>query len=266
MHTILETYSTAELLGIALSIFLLGMAKGGFPIGAIALPMLVLIWPTEAGGAKQVAGFMLPMLCTMDIIAVTAYRRHVVWNRVLRLIPASIAGVALASVLFLFGDTLVSLSDRWLKLMIGAIGILFVLYQSFRKLILKKLEGSRPSWKTAGVFGFVAGITSTLAHAGGPVAQMYFLPQDIPKMGLAGSMAAFFFLLNLIKVVPYAISGQFSGRVLLLGALVLPVIPLGVFAGYRAVRLMKGDSYRVFIYLVLLVTSTLLIAKAITTG
>jgi hypothetical protein len=265
MQAIFDTYTTTQLTVIALSIFLLGMAKGGFPIGAIALPILVLIWPQEAGGAKQVAGFMLPMLCTMDLFAIAFYRRHIQWRRILPLVPAASVGVVVASLLFLFGDvTVVSLSDRWLKFMIGAIGILFVGYQASRKIILKKLEETRPGWRTASGFGFAAGITSTLAHAAGPVAQMYFLPQDMNKMALAAAMAGFFFLLNLIKLVPYATSGQFSGPVLLLGGMMLPIIPFGVVTGYLGVRAMRGHYYRLFIYAILLCSSTMLVYTAMT--
>lgn len=265
MQAILETYNAAQLTGVAVSVFLLGMSKGGFPIGAVALPALILIWPKEAGGAKQVAGFMLPMLCTMDLFAVAFYRNHIKWRRILPLLPASCLGVAVASVLFLFADlTVISLSDRWLKFMIGAIGILFVIYQATRKLILKKLESTQPGWTEASGFGFAAGITSTLAHAAAPVAQMYFLPQNLTKMGLAAAMAGFFFLLNLVKVVPYAASGQLSSQVLTLGACMLPVIPAGVVTGYVCVRVMNSDDYRIFIYLILFSTSAILIAKALT--
>lgn len=265
MDSFLTLYPPPLLLCIVLSIFLLGMSKGGFPVGAVALPAMVLIWPGQAGGAKQVIAFMLPILCVMDLFAVRFYWRHIRWERITPLLPATLLGVALASVLFLFGDkTMLSLSDRWLKFMIGLIGILFVLYQATRRLILHTLQNRSPGWKTASGFGLLAGVTSTLAHAGGPVAQMYLLPQNLGKMQFAATAAGFFFLLNLVKLLPYAASGQFSGSILLLATVMLPVVPLGVGAGYLAVKMMRGDAYRIFIHAILLFTSVLLLGKALT--
>lgn len=263
MQTLFETYSGAQLGWIAFFILLLGMAKGGFPIGAIVLPLLILVWPEKAGDTKSVAAFMLPMLCLMDVFAVGFYRKHIRWERILPLLPAAVLGVALASFLFLFGTSFASFSDRWLKLMIGLIGLLFVAYQLCRKIILTRLATTTPSWKKAGGFGFSAGVTSTLAHAAGPLAQMYFLPQELNKMALAASMAGFFFVLNLIKVIPYFLSGQFTREGLLLCTLMLPVIPLGVAAGYTGVRMMKSDTYRGFIYCILFCTSCLLIFRSV---
>lgn len=264
MQTILDIYSTAQLIWVALLILILGMAKGGFPIGAIVLPLLVLVWPEKAGDTKSVAAFMLPMLCVMDVFAVSFYRRHIQWRRIFPLIPGAVLGVLLASLLFLFGNSFVSFSDRWLKLMIGLIGLLFVGYQLCRKIILRKLTATQPTRGKAGGFGFSAGVTSTLAHAAGPLAQMYFLPQGLNKMALAASMAGFFFILNLVKVIPYFFSGQFTREGLFLCTLMLPVIPVGVAVGYTGVRLMKGETYRAFIYSILFCTSCLLIYRSLT--
>ncbi|MDT8391853.1 MAG: sulfite exporter TauE/SafE family protein [Lentisphaeria bacterium] len=263
MRTIFDIYSSTQLIWVAVSIFLMGMGKGGFPIGAVALPLLVLVWPEQAGDTKKVAAFMLPMLCVMDCFAVGFYRNHIDWRRVLPLVPMAVLGVATASVLFLFGDSFVHLSDRWLKLMIGLIGLMFVAYQICRKLILNRLSDSEPTRRKAHGFGFSAGVTSTLAHAAAPLAQMYFLPQGLGKMTLAASMAGFFFILNLVKVIPYFFSGQFTREGMTLCAMMLPLIPVGVAAGFTSVRMMKGDTYRLFIHIILFCTSCVLIQRAL---
>lgn len=73
----LSNYALLDLFWIGLSLFLLGMSKGGFPVGAIALPILILVWPTQAQAARESVGFMLPMLCLIDVVALTIYWRHV---------------------------------------------------------------------------------------------------------------------------------------------------------------------------------------------
>ena len=112
------------------------------------------------------------------------------------------------------------------------------------------------------LFGFSAGVTSTLAHAAGPIAQMYLLPRRLPKMQFAATTAAFFFGLNLVKLVPFGALGRLTRDNLLLGACVLPLAPVGVAAGYLLVRAMNNRHYVIFIYVVLSLVSILLMVKS----
>jgi hypothetical protein len=41
-------YAALDLFWIGLSLFMIGMSKGGFPVGAIALPILILVWPARS--------------------------------------------------------------------------------------------------------------------------------------------------------------------------------------------------------------------------
>ena len=125
----LAQYNLSELFWIGLSLLLLGMGKGGFPVGTIALPILILVWPAQAHAARSAVGFMLPMLCLMDLVALLFYWRQVQWKRLRFLMPATILGVAVASVLFVSNEgALIAVSDQVLKLLIGLLGILFVGY------------------------------------------------------------------------------------------------------------------------------------------
>ncbi len=252
--------TTAELFWIGLSILFLGMSKGGFPIGAIALPVIVLAWPDQAAAARSAVAFMLPMLCVMDVFAVAFYRHQIEWRRIVPLFPSILIGVALASVLFVSPENpLLTISDRGLKLMIGLIGIAFTLYQFARSRILARLEVHHPGRIMQAVFGAGAGVTSTIAHAAGPVLQMYLLPQHLPKLHFAGTNAAFFLVLNLVKDV----LGRYSHEGVVLGGLLLPVIPVGVILGVVLVRIIPEKIYRRFLYTVLGVTSAVLVVKAL---
>jgi uncharacterized membrane protein YfcA len=260
----LSLYSALDLFWIGLSLFLIGMSKGGFPVGSIALPILILVWPEPAQAARSAVGFMLPMLCLMDIVALGFYRRHVQWRRLIYLMPATIAGVAVASVLFVSDESaLIAVSDRVLKMLIGALGILFVVYFAAKRWILQHMHAARPSWGKGSVFGFAAGITSTLAHAAGPVMQMYLLPQQLDKKKFAATGCAFFWMLNLIKLMPFTLLGRIEADSLKLGGLLLPVIPAGVALGWWFTHRTEQRYYTALIYTVLLVTSVTLILKAL---
>ena len=260
----LAQYSVMELFLIGLSLFMIGMSKGGFPVGAIALPLLILVWPAQAQAARSAVGFMLPMLCIMDLVALSFYWKKVQWRRLGFLMPASLLGVAVASVLFVSDESsLISVSDRVLKIAIGMIGILFVVYFATKKWILKHLHASEPNWKTGSLFGFSAGITSTLAHAAGPVMKMYLLPQHLEKKKFAGTNCAYFWMLNLIKLIPFVLLGRIHPDNLKLGGALLPVLPLGVALGWWLTHKTKQKHYTALIYAVLLITSITLIAKAL---
>ncbi len=260
----LSEYVALDLCWIGLSLFLIGMSKGGFPVGAIALPVLILVWPAQAQAARSAVGFMLPMLCIMDLVALAFYWRHVQWGRLIYLMPATILGVAVASVLFVSDESAkIALSDRMLKILIGALGIVFVVYFAARKWILRHIHVSEPNWTKGSVFGFGAGITSTLAHAAGPVMQMYLLPQQLEKKKFAGTSCAFFWMLNLIKLLPFAMFGRILPDNLKLGGVLLPVIPLGVAFGWWLTHKTEQKHYTILIYAVLLITSVTLILKAL---
>lgn len=260
----LSLYGAIDLCLIGLSLFLIGMSKGGFPVGAIALPILILVWPIQAEAARSAVGFMLPMLCLMDIVALSFYWKHVQWGRLIYLMPATILGVVVASFLFVSDESaLIAVSDRALKILIGALGILFVIYFAAKKWILQHIHASEPNWGKGSVSGFAAGITSTLAHAAGPVMQMYLLPQHLDKKKFAGTSCAFFWMLNLIKLVPFAMLGRIEADNLKLGALLLPVIPLGVALGWWLTHKTEQKHYTTLIYVVLLTTSITLILKAL---
>jgi len=260
----LSQYAALDLFWIGLSLFLIGMSKGGFPVGAVALPILILVWPSPAQAARAAVGFMLPMLCLMDIMALSFYWRHVQWGRLIYLMPATVLGVVVASFLFVSDESaMIAVSDKALKILIGLLGILFVAYFAAKKWILRHIHASEPTWGKGAVFGFSAGIASSLAHAAGPVMQMYLLPQHLEKRKFAATGCAFFWMLNLIKLLPFTMLGRIQPDNLKLGGMLLPIIPLGVALGWWLTHKTKQKHYTGLIYAVLLITSVTLILKAL---
>lgn len=263
MMEFFTNYAAVDLFWIGLSLFLIGMSKGGFPVGTIALPILILMWPSQAQAAREAVGFMLPMLCLMDVVALTFYWRHVLWERLIYLLPATLLGVVVASFLFVSNEAAVAVSDRMLKILIGVLGILFVVYFAARHWILQHIHAEEPNWSKGTLFGMAAGVTSTLAHAAGPVVQMYLLPQHLEKKKFAATSCAFFWLLNLVKLLPFSMMGRIRADNLKLGALLLPIIPLGVAFGWWLTHRTRQKHYTMLIYVVLFFTSVTLILKAV---
>ena len=75
-----------------LSALLIGMSKTGIQgISLLAVPLMAMTF-----GAKPSTGLILPLLCVADLIAVLYYRRIAEWKYVLKLLPAALAGFAVA--------------------------------------------------------------------------------------------------------------------------------------------------------------------------
>lgn len=253
-----------SIIWIGLSVFLLGMSKGGFPIGNVALPLIVLSWPASAQATRHAVAFMLPLLCLMDIGAWLVYHRHIQWHLLRPLFPGMLAGVAMGTVFFVFSPAQgAGISDRVLKGAIGALGLIFSLWHLIQPRIRHYLTQKPPVGITAWIFGGMAGITSTLAHAAGPVMQMYLLPRNLPKMHFAATTAAFFMVLNGVKLVPFAAAGRFTHANLSLALLLLPLIPAGVSSGYWLVKRTRQQNYVRLIRAVLFGASLLLVMRAI---
>jgi len=260
----MSTFTTPEWLGIALSILIMGMSKGGLPISGVALPLLVLLWPEQGQAARSAVSFMLPLLCVMDIVGVILYRGKPDWTHIKKLLIPALVGVIVASMFFV-SDSGISFSDRTLKLIIGLLGLAFTAWHLWGKHLHKApLTYAGNSRLRPGLYGFSGGFTSTIAHAAGPVMQMYFLPTGLAKTQFAATTVYFFLFLNAIKLIPFTLLGRFNREQLTANLWMLPVIPIGVLMGYAIVRTMREQYYKNFIYLALSLTSGLLVYNALT--
>ncbi len=257
-------YSIPQLTWIALVLVVTGMHKGGFPVGLIGSSLMILIWPDQSHSARNAIGFLLPLLCLMDVFGVYLYRTTIDWKRLTFLWPGTLFGIGAASVLFISDSTrFFSVSESTLKICIGALGLLFIGYYLTKKIILSHLEKSlKPGLGSSSLFGVGAGLTSTLADAAAPVMQMYLLPQRLPKKWYIGTNGAFFLVINLIKLIPFVLLGHISSQSLILGGVMLPTLPIGVGLGFWLAHKTNEKHYNLMIYAVLLVTSILLIGQS----
>ena len=156
------------------------------------------------------------------------------------------------------------MSDQTLKLVIGILGLLFTVWNFWGK--HRFTHGQtliRSTRNRARFYGFFGGFTSTIAHAAGPVMQMYFLGTGLPKTQFAATTIYFFVFLNAIKLIPFALLGRFTKEQLFLDLKMLPLIPVGVLMGYFIVRIMKEEHYTTFIHIMLFLTSVLLIYRTL---
>lgn len=198
-----------------------GVAKSGFA-GVSLIHVLVM---AHIFGDKASTGVVLPMLVVGDICAVLAFKRHAVWRHVARTLPVACVGVAVGTWLM----TLVP--QEAYKPIIGWTVLALVLVQLWRMWKPAMFEHVPHSWPFAATMGMLAGITTMMANAAGPVMGLYFLAVGLPKFQLTGTSAWFFLLINLYKI-PFSISlGLIRADTLLFNAVLAPAILAGLFLG-----------------------------------
>ena len=258
---------------------LTGLAKTVLPGAAtIAVALFAAVLP-----AKESTGVMLVLLLVGDVLAVWSYRRDADAAMLRRLIPAVVAGVLAGAVFLRLA------SDTGTRRVIGAMLLLLIAATLWgRRRSARPAPGAaaaagpegpaggpspapspRPADDAVGsrsgagssppariLYGALAGFTTMVANAGGPVTSMYFLACRYPVKAFLGTTAWFFFLVNLAKL-PFSLSlGIIRPEHLALDAVLAPVVVVLALAGRRLADRM---DQRVFepIVIVLTVVSAL---------
>ncbi len=227
-------------------VLLAGMSKGGLgpAISAIAVPVLsFVISPVLA------AAIMLPILFTMDLLAINQFRTNFSARNLYLLIPSGVLGIVIATIFMGF------LPPNAVRVSIGIIVILFCCDYWFRYFRSMASRTGKPTTLKGVFWGMVSGFTSTQIHAGAPPLSIYLLPQNLDKVVLMGTMAIFFGVLNCIKIVSYSVVGLFSQESLVTSLVLLPLAPIGVKLGHIALnRFDQRKIYR-FLYVALFLSA-----------
>jgi uncharacterized membrane protein YfcA len=117
------------------------------------------------------------------------------------------------------------------KPIIGWTVLALVLVQLWRIWRPAMFEHVPHSWPFAATMGMLAGITTMMANAAGPVMALYLLAVGLPKLQFAGTSAWFFLIINLYKV-PFSLGlGLIHTDTLLFNLALAPAILAGLFAG-----------------------------------
>jgi hypothetical protein len=84
--------------------------------------------------------------------------------------------------------------------------------------------------------GVVAGFATMTANAAGPVTTLYLLLAGLPVLGLLGTAAWFFLLVNLAKV-PFSVGlDLMNGPVLLMDLALVPALLVGALLGWLVAK------------------------------
>lgn len=221
----------------------IGLSKAGFGggLGMLTTPLCVLAFSMIGKPPSFAVGMILPLLCAGDAFSLYHYWKKWRTENLYYLLPGVVIGVFVGAML------VGKFSPRQLNICIGAIAVVFVIFQ-FTKEFIFKLEGEfKPNYKIGLPYGFFAGLTSTFAHGAGPVVAMFLIPQKMPKEIYVGTTVFIFTFINWIKVPFFIANGIITQETFLTGMKFFPLVPIGVWLG---VWLNKKIPEQIFIRLV----------------
>ena len=235
------------------AVLLLGVSKSGFGagFGSLAVPLMAL-----AVTVPQAAAILMPVLLVMDLLGIAAFRRDFDRALVKFMLPWGLLGIVVGTLSFKL------LEARWVA---GIVGVFTLLFLAQRLLWPPRPDSAAPPRWVGRLMSATSGFTSFVAHAGGPPINAYVIPLQLSPVVFTGTMAYFFFIINLAKWVPYAWLGLLDGRNLATSLVLLPLAPLGVWIGVRIARRIHATLFYRFIYLGMALTGIKLVWDAVTT-
>lgn len=250
---------------VALSV---GVSKSALPgLSTLGVALIATVMP-----AKESTGLLLLLLLCGDLVAVSSYWRQADWRLLSRMLLPVLGGVLVGVVFLARVDDLVmrrTIGAVLLALLAVRAVRWFVDRRSARRAERDAAQdgsgdagaadtgaadaadmpgalgasvpaegpaAQRPHLGVGSVYGTLAGFTTMVANAGGPVMSLYLLSVGATKLRFMGTAACFFFATNLVKL-PFSIGLSLVTVDTLRTALVLvPLVLLGAVIGRRLLR------------------------------
>jgi uncharacterized membrane protein YfcA len=224
------------------AVLLMGVSKSGFGsgFGSLAVPLMALAIPVP-----QAVAIFLPILLVMDLLGIAAFRRHFDWALIRFLVPLGLVGTLIGMLSFRLLDA---------RLVAGIVGVFTLAFLAQRFLFPPRPDGPHPPRWLGAILTATSGFTSFVSHAGGPPISAYVIPMRLPPLVFTATMAAFFFVINLSKWAPYAWLGLLDLRNLATSLALLPLAPVGVWAGVRLAHRIQPRLFYRLVYAGMLLT------------
>lgn len=232
------------------AVLLLGISKSGFGagFGSLAVPIIAL-----AVTVPQAAAILMPVLLLMDLLGMAAFRKNFDIALLKFLVPCGLVGTVVGALLFKVLDA---------KVVAGIVGAFTLLFLAQRLLFPPRPDSTPPPRWLGGILAVTSGFTSFVSHAGGPPISAYVIPLRMSPLNFTATLAYFFFVINLSKWVPYAWLGLLDLRNMATSLVLLPIAPIGVWAGVRMAKTISPVLFYRLLYVGMLLTGCKLLWDA----
>lgn len=197
-----------------------GCSKTGIPgAGVLGVVLLANLMPDT----RQSVGVLLPLLIAADLFAISYYRRHADWRLILRLLPWTLAGLALGYF------TLRHNEEFDFSVLLGVMVLLILALDTLRIRLGWSNIPHHPLF--AAFLGIATGFSTTIGNLAGPLMSLYLISLGFDKHQFMGSMAWFFLIINCLKVPLFVLTGMITLPSLQLSLHFLPGIVIGALLG-----------------------------------
>ena len=230
------------------AIILYGIAKSGLggSISLISVPLMTVVMPLQ-----QALAIILPILIFSDIIAVYRFRREFNFSILRVIVPFAAVGIIIGSLTFSY------FSENLLKFIVGIMGFLFAgHYFLFKK---EKTIPAQQNFLKGAICSSIAGFSSFCVHSGGTPTSLYLLPLRLKKEIYVGTRVIFFCFVNLLKLPLYIYLSMVNFDTLYQSITLFPLAVIGIFIGYKLLKIIKENLFYNIIYALILASSTKLI-------
>jgi hypothetical protein len=178
--------------------------------------------------------------------------RNANWKILSLVLPSAAIGILIGMIFFAV------IAPQVLTLCIG----IFILLYLLQDLVMSYFESNKAKlspWLGI-LLSILSGVTSFVAHNGGPPITAYMLREKLAPMVYTSTLGIFFACLNFAKVGPYAYLGLIQWDYLITSILILPCVPIGVYFGfYLAKHIPVNWYYRIVRFFLLVAGVKLLI-------
>ena len=246
----LASYTYLDLVLIALSAFIIGLAKAGLKgIDMLNVTIMAIVF-----GGKASTGIVLPLLCAADIMAVTYYHRHAQWPHFWKIMPWMLIGILIG---VFVGKDMNEALFRKIMATIIVLTVIIIIAMEWRKSV--KIPGNKLFVVT---MGLVSGFTTMLGNLAGAFSNVYFLAMRLPKNDFIGTAAWVFLVVNFFKL-PFQVIywKNITASTLLTDLALLPFLAIGFWAGLKIVSRIQDDRYRQVVIVLTLIGAVFIFLK-----
>jgi hypothetical protein len=242
-----------QMLMIAIACLMIGLSKGGLggplPVSMVT-PLLALVMD-----AREAVVLVLPFLIFADIFALRAY--WMLWDTrlLLFMLPPAVVGVIAG------GISLSIIPDNDLKIIIG-IATLMVIGYKLSADYFESIDYTSQNWHSL-IAGTASGFGAALANAGAPPFTVYMLLRKVESIPFIGTATLFFAVVNLLKIPIFLQQDLIQLDSFLSVIWALPIVPLGVYLGRRALDYISQIMFERIMLILLFVTVILLFVTSL---
>lgn len=216
-----QTHSLVFFIVAIVSVLLVGISKSGFGagLGTLSLPLLA----SQVSVAEALA-ILLPLLIAIDLVGLRRFLRHADWKILALVLPSAALGILIGMLFFAV------IAPKVLTLCIG----MFILLYLIQDLVMGYFDSNKaklPPW-CGMLMGLLSGVTSFVAHNGGPPITAYMLREKLAPIVYTSTLGIFFACMNFAKIGPYAYLDLIKFEYLTTSILILPCVPFGVYFGF----------------------------------